>query len=178
MKILAISVAAIVFGAGICHAQKLPAWERGPSDDAGASAMVELVKLSGNAAGAFFGLRCYNDPDKFFLGNSAYFLKIDNTEFACLKDPVTNVSLTIDGKTYPYTFRCDDKIMAGGGSLYFEWGEESRADLNNMYDLGRVMDKARSKEMIVSVTDKNHYLFRGSLQNASIRNKLKCPMKR
>lgn len=176
--ILSATIVLVAFG--IANAQRLPSWVIGEDSGEGVSAMVELVKLAGDAAGAFFGYRCFNAPNRAALGNGAYFLKIDNTDIACMKDPVTNITVTIDGKAYPQTYRCDDKALAlgGQGSLYFEWGENSRADLNSMYEFSRAIDKSKSKEMIISVTDKNHYLFRGSLRNASLRKTVKCPINR
>jgi hypothetical protein len=151
-------------------AEKLSDWQRVPFDNDGASVLVQLYQVSGQPVPAYFGYRCYNDQDKFGLGNAAFFVKLDNVEMACLKNPVQNVTLLIDGKSYPQVYQCDEKRL--GGALYFEWGSESRADLNNMYDLDVAIDKSKSKEVLVTITDKNHFMFKGSLKNASIRKKL------
>ena len=178
-KLLALAAFALVLSTGTSMAQKLPDWQRVPFDDSGESASVELYKPSGEPGAAFFGYKCYNDPNRFGLDNVAYFLKLDNAELACMKNPISNVTLTIDGKDYPFVFKCDAKRLGVGsvGSLYFEWGVDSRADLNNMFELDQAIDKAKSKVMKVFVSDKNHYLFRGSLRNASIRKKVNCSRK-
>lgn len=166
-RVLFSTAVGLILSTTIANAEKLSLWQRSSGDPDGQAAMVQLYTMAGEPAPAYFGYRCYNDVDKFGLGNSAYFVKLDNVKMACMKDPVTNVTLSIDGKREPFVFKCDSRSL--GGSIILEWGVESRADLNNMYDLEQKIDKSKSKEIIVAVTDTNHYLYRGSLKNAGIR---------
>jgi hypothetical protein len=166
MKWWLVFVAACALTIDTCSAETMATWQRVPFDDVGASTLVELYQPSGESAHAYFGYRCYSEEDKFGIDSVAYFVKLDNYDMACMKDPKANVTLTIDGKSYPFVFTC----TSSGGSVYLEWGIGSRADLNNKYELDQAIDKSRSKEMLVTVTDTKHYVFRASLKKASIRN--------
>lgn len=155
--------------AAVSKAQNLPAWRRNSPDPQGHSASVRLIDMTGSESLAEFGYRCYFDADKFLLGNGSYFIGIDKpTDLSCMKDPIQNVSIVIDGKTYSNRFDCE----ISGGTVYLELGERSRADMHAMQEIDVAMDRSKSKEMIVTITDRKHYLLRGSLKGVIIRKQV------
>jgi hypothetical protein len=149
-------------------AQNLPPWARNVEDPEGHSASVKLKTMSGEDGAAQFGYRCYNDKDKFTVGSGAYFIILDKPGSVCMKDPIQNVSLYIDGKAYSDVFDCQMR----GRSLYLEWGERSRADLHAQDEFSNAVDRSRSKEMFVIITESKHYSFRASLKNALVRKQV------